>query len=614
MDSESSYEPEYTTVLVGDNFNTMKLHKNEDLTTALKQIDTHSPELQTYPTHEYSKCHPPTPLEQATTEINKHFSRENNVSWLHLEKIVSPSENPGEPDDFLYIRVSSNEAPPGRNAQDEFWTNYSRGYTVPKTTEELCKVLEDQMARLADGECVPYVVDDDPDIIGYDIRGNPRFASTVLDEFCKDERVKKFWKPECNLPLHHKLFLISPAQLRKWGIAFEVTLQHSGDFMYLGALLVHFVMNLGPNKCVATNIVTKFWNQIYYFFVNCNCKHYGNQAVAGNYDTKDPRMKRLACEVEGCHALFIDQDTLDEHVRDHKVIKPIIRCLHCRRRFTSQGSVNNHQLLCISEYFSTCATCNGRFFEGSMIAHRKVCSRSFTCECGKVCTTGAAFEIHISHCKKRRALSQVALIVRKSATPKPPALESRKRVSTAVTCSSEEICSSQILAPPDPHNALLLSNKTPDTSTATSSQGQPEASCPKCFSTLGHHPTCAVGISCVAPTVLKSATPKPSALKSKKRFLTAMTSSPQEICPSEVLAPPDSHNALPLSNTTSDTSTATSSHCQPEAPCPKCFSTLGHHPTCAVDISCVCGADFRSISDIGPHRDACPAVKAFWGR
>ncbi|KAJ8671317.1 hypothetical protein QAD02_002576 [Eretmocerus hayati] len=166
------------------------------------------------------------------------------------------------------------------------------------------------MSRLADGKCVPYIIDDDPDIVDYDIYGEPRFASTVLDDFvldldalknsglgdrpgitrptynispygsfssahtedgnaasgnylqfvaprawlyirpdhypllnnkiigfiktCEDEGIEEYWKLGCNHPLHHKMLIISPAQPRKWGIPFEVTFQHPGDFMYVG--------------------------------------------------------------------------------------------------------------------------------------------------------------------------------------------------------------------------------------------------------------------------------------------------------------------------------------------------------------------------------------------
>ncbi|KAJ8682635.1 hypothetical protein QAD02_018427 [Eretmocerus hayati] len=235
---------------------------------------------------------------------------------------------------------------------------------------------------------------------------------------CTDPKIKGRWGDQCNLPIHHKDLVIPPSFLIKYGIPFEIFVQNPGDFVYIWPLCVHFVWNVGPNKCVATNIGSRFWNRIAHLFVTCRCKHNGNTPVHNNANSGDPQTDRFWCPVKDCHAFFVKQATLQEHILEHKNPGVRLRCTFCQRYIGSSG-IGRHLERCTSTTKgSVCPTCSGCFAAEFLKYHSRVCDLVRVCLCGRSdFATGAALTNH------QRCCPEHLNSLKRPAKPKPVADE-----------------------------------------------------------------------------------------------------------------------------------------------------------------------------------------------
>ncbi|KAJ8665397.1 hypothetical protein QAD02_007059 [Eretmocerus hayati] len=229
---------------------------------------------------------------------------------------------------------------------------------------------------------------------------------------CKPDLVRE-WKAGCNKPLHHRRVLFSPAQLRKRGIPFELTVLLPGDLIRFGVRSPYMLYYLDSVISVSTDIGGPLWNDQAGAFSTCNCGHAGVSAVAPNL----ARRNLKECEEPGCHAIVRLAGTGKIHALEHRGVERLA-CGLCQKTYATKKSFRVHQAKhSFPLQRERCPKCSRLFAPDYIGFHLRVCKTSHVCGCGAIFGRGAELANH-----RRRCLVILASSPKSTSTDTPSTL------------------------------------------------------------------------------------------------------------------------------------------------------------------------------------------------
>ncbi|KAJ8682256.1 hypothetical protein QAD02_018048 [Eretmocerus hayati] len=258
------------------------------------------------------------------------------------------------------------------------------------------------------------------------------------------------WKYGVRFPSHPGELLVKPAQLKSWGIPYEIVVQHPGDLLALNDLIVLYSLDAGPNIGMLVNIGRDSTDCA----VNLNN---GQKMSPGNLYMS--RVVEAICSTfkfgesdkQPCNGVLLSQpnepDPNKIRQQDHTCL-----CKGCDRYFKDLASLTQHMV-----FFHTsqseewlCLRCSKVFDRKELPIHHLTCKESLICSCGLAnFQNRVEFDTHLLSCigtthvagsSKKRKLGEVSpSIITKIAPAKRP--KSKSLEAQAVSAMTSAVTS-----------------------------------------------------------------------------------------------------------------------------------------------------------------------------